>query len=119
LRFSCAASKNIFSDGTTENAPSGYFEKRFTKPGQYLTVTVLEKPVLTTSTTVENLQFFSSFKDDSYQFLTAGNSKMVLGTKRNRTFRCWSVSLTLTLEQEYFPDFYGAVVNESFYLFIQ
>jgi hypothetical protein len=80
------------------------------------------KASVTTSTTVE-VTVFSSFKDDrSYQFLTAGNSKMVLGTKRNRTF---GVGPNVSFSDPDFgtriisPIFYGAVVNESFYLFIQ
>jgi beta-glucanase (GH16 family) len=112
--------KYIFSDGTTENAPSGYFEKRFTKPGlSTYTVTVLAtgKAGVTTSTTVE-VTVFSSFKDDeAIQFLTAGNSKKWywaqneighLGVGPNVSFSDPDFGT-----KNYFPDFYGAVVNEK------
>ncbi len=70
--------KYIFSDGTSQNAPSGIFEKGFAKPGtNTYTVTILAsgKGGITTNTTVE-VTVFSNFKDEeAVKFLTGGSSK--------------------------------------------
>lgn len=70
--------KFIFTDGTTENAPSGVYEKRFTKTGiNTYTVTIVAsgKGGLTTNTTVD-VQVLSTFSDDeAIQLLTDGTSK--------------------------------------------
>ncbi len=70
--------KYIFSDGTSENSPSGIYRKRFTQNGlNTYTVTVLAsgKGGVTTSTTFD-VTLKSDFKDDeAVQFLTGGTSK--------------------------------------------
>jgi hypothetical protein len=70
--------KYVFSDGTSENAPNGIFEKRFTKPGlNTYTVTVIAsgKGGISTNTTLE-VTVLSNFEDaEAVQFLTGGTSK--------------------------------------------
>nr|WP_315183084.1 family 16 glycosylhydrolase [uncultured Flavobacterium sp.] len=70
--------KYIFSDGTSENAPSGILEKRFTKPRvNTYTVTVIAsgRGGITTNTTLE-VTVLSNFTDDeAVQLLTGGTSK--------------------------------------------
>lgn len=70
--------KYIFSDGTSENAPSGQFTKRFTKTGvNTYTVTVIAtgRGGVATNTTID-VTVLSNFSDDeAVQFLTAGTSK--------------------------------------------
>ncbi|WPR73012.1 family 16 glycosylhydrolase [Flavobacterium sp. NG2] len=70
--------KLIFDDGTTENAPNGVFEKRFTKVGvntYRVTVVASGTAGITTNTTVD-VEVLSTFSDDeAVTFLTGGNSK--------------------------------------------
>jgi hypothetical protein len=70
--------KYIFSDGTSEVAPSGMFEKRFTQPGvNTYTVTVIASGAggITTNTTLE-VEVLSNFSDPvAIQFLTGGTQK--------------------------------------------
>jgi hypothetical protein len=112
--------KYVFSDGTTENAPSGYVEKRFTKPGTStynVTVLATGRGGVTTSKTLE-VTVFSSFKDpEAIQFLTGGASKKWywaqsesghLGVGPNVPFSNPDFG-----NQNYYPSFYGAVANEK------
>lgn len=70
--------KYVFSDGTSENAPTGEFQKRFTQPGvnaYTVTVTASGKGGVSTTTTL-NLEVRSDFTDDeAVQFLTGGTQK--------------------------------------------
>ncbi|WP_370635817.1 family 16 glycosylhydrolase [Flavobacterium sp. JAS] len=70
--------KYVFSDGTSENSPSGAFTKRFTKTGvNTYTVTIIAtgKAGIATNTTLD-VTVLSNFSDDeAVQFLTAGTSK--------------------------------------------
>jgi beta-glucanase (GH16 family) len=70
--------KYVFSDGTSENSPSGAYQKRFTQPGvnEYtVTVTASAKGGVSTTTTL-NLEVRSDFTDDeAVQFLTDGTQK--------------------------------------------
>lgn len=83
VKFTVKADKAIsyrfvFSDGTSENAPNGVYEKRFTKTGvNTYTVTVIAsgKAGLTTNTTVD-VEVLSNFSDDqAVAMLTGGTSK--------------------------------------------
>lgn len=70
--------KYIFSDGSSQNAPSGILEKRFTQTGtnQY-TVTIIAsgRGGVTTNTTI-NIEVRSDFTDaEAIQFLTGGSQK--------------------------------------------
>jgi hypothetical protein len=70
--------KYVFSDGTSQNAPSGIFEKRFTQTGvNVYTVIVIASGTagVTTNTTIE-VEVLSNFTDDeAVQFLTGGTQK--------------------------------------------
>lgn len=70
--------KYVFSDGTSQNSPSGIFEKRFTQTGTNIyTVTVLAsgKGGITTNATI-NVEVKSDFTDDeAVTFLTGGTQK--------------------------------------------
>jgi beta-glucanase (GH16 family) len=70
--------KYVFSDGTSANAPSGEYQKRFTQPGvnEYtVTVTASGKGGVSTTTTF-NIEVRSDFTDDeAVQFLTGGSQK--------------------------------------------
>ena len=70
--------KYVFSDGTSENAPTGVFQKRFTQPGvnaYTVTITASGKGGVSTTTTL-NLEVRSDFTDDeAVQFLTGGTQK--------------------------------------------
>ena len=70
--------KYVFSDGTSENSPSGILEKRFTLTGvNTYTVNVIAsgKGGLSTNTTI-TLDVRSDFNDDpAVQFLTGGSQK--------------------------------------------
>jgi len=70
--------KFVFTDGTSENAPNGVFEKRFTKVGvNTYTVTVIAsgKGGVTSNTTVD-VKVLSTFSDDeAVALLTDGTSK--------------------------------------------
>ena len=70
--------KYVFSDGTSENAPSGIYQKRFTQPGvnEYtVTITASGKGGVSTTTTL-NLEVRSDFTDaEALQFLTGGTQK--------------------------------------------
>jgi beta-glucanase (GH16 family) len=70
--------KYVFTDGTTENAPSGVFTKRFTKTGlNKYTVTVIAtgKGGVATNTTID-VEVVSNFSDaEAVGFLTGGTSK--------------------------------------------
>ena len=70
--------KYVFSDGTSENAPSGVYQKRFTQPGvngYTVTVTASGKGGVSTTTTL-NLQVRSDFTDaQAIDFLTGGTQK--------------------------------------------
>ncbi|MDX6181744.1 family 16 glycosylhydrolase [Flavobacterium sp. Fl-77] len=70
--------KFVFSDGTSENSPSGIFTKRFTKTGvNTYTVTAIAngRGGVATNTTID-VTVVSDFSDDeAVQFLTGGSSK--------------------------------------------
>ena len=70
--------KYVFSDGTSANAPSGQYQKRFTQPGTNIytvTVTASGKGGVSTTTTL-NIEVRSDFTDDeAVQFLTNGSQK--------------------------------------------
>ncbi|QSB26013.1 family 16 glycosylhydrolase [Flavobacterium sp. CLA17] len=70
--------KYVFSDGTSENSPTGKFTKRFTKTGRNTyTVTLIAtgKGGVASNTTID-VEVLSNFNDDeAVQFLTAGTSK--------------------------------------------
>jgi hypothetical protein len=70
--------KFVFSDGTSENSPSGKFTKRFTKTGiNTYTVTAIAtgKGGIASNTTID-VTVLSNFSDaEVVQFLTAGSSK--------------------------------------------
>ncbi|HEX8014121.1 MAG TPA: glycoside hydrolase family 16 protein, partial [Flavobacterium sp.] len=70
--------KYVFSDGTSENSPSGHFDKRFTKTGinKYIvTAVAYGKGGIATNTTIE-VEVLSNFSDpDAVNFLTGGTSK--------------------------------------------
>ncbi len=70
--------KYVFSDGTSQNAPSGIFEKRFTQTGvNVYTVIVIASGSagVTTNTTIE-VEVLSNFTDEeAVQFLTGGTQK--------------------------------------------
>lgn len=70
--------KYIFSDGTSQNAPSGIFEKRFTQTGVNvygITVLAYGRGGVTTMTTL-NVEVRSDFTDDeAVHFLTGGAHK--------------------------------------------
>ena len=107
--------KYIFSDGTSENAPNGVFEKRFTKPGvntYVITVIASGRGGITTNTTLE-IKILSNFTDDeAVQLLTGGSSKKWY----------WSASETGHLgvgpnssdvTQNYYPVWYQAAAFEK------
>jgi hypothetical protein len=70
--------KYIFSDGTSANAPSGIYEKRFTQPGiNTYTVTIIASGTggITTNTTLE-IEVRSDFDDPlAIEYLTGGTQK--------------------------------------------
>jgi beta-glucanase (GH16 family) len=70
--------KFVFNDGTSQNAPNGIYEKRFTKTGiNTYTVTVIAsgKGGVATNTTVD-VEVLSTFSDDeAVALLTGGTSK--------------------------------------------
>lgn len=70
--------KYVFSDGTSQNSPSGHFDKRFTKTGvNKYTVTAVAygKGGVATNTTIE-VEVLSNFSDpEAVDFLTGGTSK--------------------------------------------
>lgn len=70
--------KYVFSDGTSENSPSGQFTKRFTKTGvNKYTVNAIAygKGGIASNTTIE-VEVLSNFSDpDAVNFLTGGTSK--------------------------------------------
>jgi len=83
VKFSSSADhaisyKYIFSDGTSQNSPSGIFEKRFTQPGIHsYTVTIIASGTagVSSNTTLE-IEVLSTFKDEeAIQFLTGGTQK--------------------------------------------
>lgn len=107
--------KYAFSDGTTENAPSGVFTKRFTKTGlNTYTVTVIAsgRGGVATNTTVD-VTVLSNFSDDeAVNFLTDGTSKKWY----------WSASEPGHLgvgqndgdaTKNYFPNYYSAGAFEK------
>lgn len=70
--------KYIFSDGTSQNAPNGVYQKRFTQTGVHnYTVTIIAsgKGGISTNTTI-NVDVKSDFTDEeAVQFLTGGSQK--------------------------------------------
>ncbi len=70
--------KYIFSDGTSQNAPNGVFQKRFTQTGtNEYTVTIIAsgRGGVKTNTTI-NVEVRSDFTDpQAIQFLTGGSNK--------------------------------------------
>jgi hypothetical protein len=74
---------NIFFDGTSENSPSGIYQKPFATPGvNTYTVTVIAFGRVELQQIHIQVTVLSDFKDEqAVQFLTGGASKkMVLGT---------------------------------------
>ncbi|MDA6070616.1 family 16 glycosylhydrolase [Flavobacterium sp. AC] len=107
--------KYAFSDGTSENSPSGIFTKRFTKTGlNKYTVTVIAsgRGGVATNITTE-VEVLSNFRDDeAVQLLTDGTSKKWY----------WSASEPGHLgvgqnngdaTKNYFPNYYSAGVWEK------
>ncbi|MFG4001810.1 family 16 glycosylhydrolase [Flavobacterium aquidurense] len=107
--------KYAFSDGTSENSPSGIFTKRFTKTGlNKYTVTVIAsgRGGIATNITTE-VEVLSNFRDDeAVQLLTDGTSKKWY----------WSASEPGHLgvgqndgdaTKNYFPNYYSAGVWEK------
>lgn len=107
--------KFIFSDGTSENSPSGVFEKGFTKPGvNTYTVTVLAngKGGVTTNTTVE-VKVLSTFKDDeAVQFLTGGTAKKWYWSQSEQGHLGVGPNNN-DATQNYYPVYYGAAPDEK------
>lgn len=112
--------KYIFSDGLSDNSPSGILEKSFATPGTITyTVTVIASGAggVSTTTTID-VTVFSSFKDEAaVQFLTGGSSKKWywaqsepehLGVGPNVS---WADPTFGT--QNYYPSFYRAAANEK------
>jgi len=112
--------KYIFPDGTSENAPSGVYEKRFTKSGinKYMVVVLASgKAGVTTNTTIE-VEVLSTFEDpEAVAFLTGGSSKKWywaqtevghLGVGPNTAYSNPDFG-----KQNYYPAFYGAAPNEK------
>ena len=112
--------KYVFSDGTSENSPSGIFENTFATPGiNTYTVTVIAsgKGGVATNTTLE-VTVFSDFKDEqAVEFLTGGAARKWywaqseeghLGVGPNVA---WSDPTFGT--KNYYPDFYSAKANEK------
>lgn len=70
--------KYVFSDGTSQNAPNGMYEKRFTQNGVHTyTVNIIAsgKGGVSTNQTM-NVEVKSDFRDDeAIQFLTGGSQK--------------------------------------------
>lgn len=112
--------KYIFSDGTSENAPSGIFEKAFTKPGvNTYTVTVLAsgKGGITTNTTIE-VKVLSTFKDEeAVQFLTGGSSKKWYWSQSEQGHLGVGPNAPSTDanfgQQNYYPAWYTAAPDEK------
>lgn len=107
--------KYAFSDGTSENSPSGIFTKRFTKTGlNKYTVTVIAsgRGGVATNITTE-VEVLSNFRDDeAVQLLTDGTSKKWY----------WSASEPGHLgvgqndgdaSKNYFPNYYSATAWEK------
>jgi beta-glucanase (GH16 family) len=69
--------KYAFSDGSTQNAPNGVFEKRFTTTGlntYTVTITASSTGGIATTTTME-IEVLSNFTDpEALQFLTGGTA---------------------------------------------
>ena len=69
--------KYVFSDGTSQNSPSGIFEKRFTQTGlNTYTVTIIasSRGGISTNTTLE-ISVLSNFTDaEAIQFLSGGTA---------------------------------------------
>lgn len=112
--------KYVFSDGTSQNSPTGILENPFATPGtNKYTVTVIATGAggIATNTTVE-ITVFSNFKDEqAVQFLTGGSSRKWywaqsepghLGVGPNVA---WSDPTFGT--KNYYPDFYAATANEK------
>lgn len=104
-----------FNDGTIENAPSGTFEKRFTKVGvNTYTVTVIAsgKGGLTSNTTVD-VKVLSTFSDEEAIALLTG------GTAKKWYFSASEVGHlgvgpnNANAEQNYYGFYYQAVAFEK------
>ena len=71
--------KYSFSDATTENVPSGIFQKRFTRTGVFkyvVTIVATGKGGVSTSKIIE-IEVLSTFTDaEAVQFLTGGTQKV-------------------------------------------
>ncbi len=112
--------KYVFSDGTSQNVPSGVFENTFLTPGtNTYTVTVIASGAGgVTSTSTLELTVFSDFKDEiAVQRLTGGSSRKWywaqsepghLGVGPNVA---WADPTFGT--QNYYPSFYSAAANEK------
>lgn len=114
--------KYIFSDGTTQNSPSGIFEKRFTKTGvNTYNVTVIATGTggVATNTTLE-VTVLSNFTDpEAVQFLSAGTATgkkwywaqsevghLGVGPNTSHTDPNFGT-------QNYYPAFYSAAKDEK------
>ncbi|MFN7100453.1 MAG: family 16 glycosylhydrolase, partial [Flavobacterium sp.] len=112
--------KYVFSDGTSQNVPSGVFENTFLTPGtNTYTVTVIASGVGgVTSTSTLEITVFSDFKDEiAVQRLTGGSSRKWywaqsepghLGVGPNVA---WADPTFGT--QNYYSSFYSAAANEK------
>nr|WP_314895512.1 family 16 glycosylhydrolase [uncultured Flavobacterium sp.] len=114
--------KYIFSDGTTQNSPSGIFEKRFTKTGvntYNVTVIVTGAGGVASNTTLE-VTVLSNFTDpEAVQFLTSGTASgkkwywaqsevghLGVGPNTSHTDPTFG-------KQNYYPSFYSAAKDEK------
>lgn len=112
--------KYVFSDGTSQNVPSGVFENTFLTPGtNTYTVTVIASGAGgVTSTSTLELTVFSDFKDEiAVQRLTGGSSRKWywaqsepghLGVGPNVA---WADPTFGT--QNYYPSFFSAPANDK------
>ena len=102
--------KYIFSDGTTENSPSGQFVKRFTKngvnkyevtvvavgKGGVATAKIIEVEVLSTFTDAEALQFLTNGSQKTWYFSAAEIGHLGVGPNNDDNLK------------NYYADFYNA-----------
>jgi Glycosyl hydrolases family 16 len=125
VKFTAKASnaiayKYVFPDGTSTNAPSGNYEKLFSKVGlnTYTVVVIASgKGGVSTSTTIE-VTVLSNFSDaEAIQFLTGGSSKKWywsqteeghLGVGQNS-----AKEVDANGHLNYLPTYYAAKANEK------
>ncbi|RKS95715.1 glycosyl hydrolase family 16 [Flavobacterium limicola] len=107
--------KFVFSDGTSENAPGGVYEKRFTKTGvnSYTVVVVASGKAGLTSNTTVDVKVLSTFSDDEAVTLLSG------GTSKKWYFSASEVGHlgvgpnNSNADQNYYGFYYQAVAFEK------